>query len=153
VPFNLFTIRYFFDERSFASNRSASNGKYFTAEPQRAQRWLIFFSLPLRRRQRKMFMTFPPARKRGKAFLYKELTRSVEPFPFLSPARHCELRRGRRVSAEKGKNYLLGDLCVSSPRRYLRGRAVRIGVLRSQQSLTQIVRFSVIEKSIQRRLL
>jgi hypothetical protein len=29
------------------------------------------------------------------------------------------------LSAEKGKNYLLGDLCVSSPRSYLRGRAVR----------------------------
>jgi hypothetical protein len=66
-----------------------------------------------------MLMTFPPAWKRGRISSIQRSYAKRAVFPFSVP------------SAEKGKNYLLGGLCVSSPRRYLRERAVRIGVLRS----------------------
>jgi len=48
------------------------------------------------------------------------------------------------LSAEKGKNIFLCVLRASSPRRYLRGRAVRYKLVHTMKNLTQILRSSFI---------
>jgi hypothetical protein len=91
---------------------------------------IYLLSLPLTPQDRLRYLRGGGRRKNAHALRarpdrFKELERGVRSFPFLPPARHRELRRGRRVSAEKEKTFF-SAISVSLAKRAVRHRSIHV---------------------------